>query len=77
VPDGSVLQQGREKGSDVAVITDDVMREMRAKARSYSPMILRRPARYYEQEAGAVILEYGRPPAICAVADSLDRLIPV
>jgi hypothetical protein len=60
VPEGSVLQQGREKGSDVAVITDDFMREMRAKARSYSLVILRRAARYNEPEAGAVIWEHGR-----------------
>jgi hypothetical protein len=60
VPEGSVLQQGREKGRDVAVITDDFMREMRARARSYSLVILRRAARYNEPEAGAVIWEHRR-----------------
>jgi hypothetical protein len=36
VPEGPVLQQGGEKGSGVAVITDEFMREMRAKARLYA-----------------------------------------
>lgn len=31
-----MLQQGGEKGSGVAVITDEFMREMRAKARLYA-----------------------------------------
>jgi hypothetical protein len=77
-----VLQQGREKGSGVAVITDEFMREMRAKARLYSLVMLRRAARYNEPEVGAVIWEHGRRnhslradgvlAIVCPVADDTE-----
>lgn len=41
-------------------ITDEYMREMQAKARTYSLVLLRRAARYSDPDAGAIIWEHGR-----------------
>jgi hypothetical protein len=83
VPEGPVLQQGREKGSGVAVITDEFMRQMRAKARLYSLVMPRRAARHSEPEAGAVIWKHRRRShslradgvlaIVCPVADNTER----
>jgi hypothetical protein len=66
----------------VAVITDEFMREMRAKARAYSLVLLRQAARYAEPDAGAVIWEHGRRnhslradgvlAIVCPVADDSE-----
>jgi hypothetical protein len=66
----------------MAVITDEFMREMRAKARLYSLVILKQAARYTEPEAGAVIWEHGRRnhslradgvlAIVCPVADDTE-----
>jgi hypothetical protein len=76
------LPRGNEKGRSVAVITDEFMREMRAKARGYSLVLLRRAARYNEPDAGAVIWEHGRRnhclradgvlAIVCPVADDSE-----
>ena len=76
------LQLGWEKGSGVAVITDEFMREMRAKARVYSLVLLRQAARYDEPEAGAIIWEHGRRnhslraggvlAIVCPIADNTE-----
>jgi hypothetical protein len=57
VSEGSVHQQA-EKGSDVAVITDGFMREMRARAQGYPLVILRRAARYDDLETRAIIWDH-------------------
>jgi hypothetical protein len=82
VPEGPGLQESWEKGSGVAVITDEFMREMRAKARGYSLVLLRRAAGYNEPGAGAVIWEHGRRNhslradgvlvIVCPVADDTE-----
>jgi hypothetical protein len=66
----------------VAVITDEFMREMRAKARGYALVLMRRAARYNEPEADAVIWEHGRRnhslradgvlAIVCPVADDTE-----
>jgi hypothetical protein len=66
----------------MAVITDEFMREMRATARGYSLVLLRRAARYNGPDAGAVIWEHGRRnhslradgvlAIVCPVADDSE-----
>jgi len=66
----------------VAVITDEFMREMRAKSRVYSLVLLKRAARYSDPDAGAIIWEHGRRnhslradgalAIVCPVADDSE-----
>ena len=66
----------------MAVITDEFMREIRAKARVYSLVLLKRAARYSDPDAGAIIWEHGRRnhslradgvlAIVCPVADDSE-----
>ena len=63
-------------------VTDEYMKEMLARAKSYSVVLLRRAARYAEPDAGQVIWEHGRRnftlradgvlAVVCPVADDTD-----
>jgi hypothetical protein len=64
------------------IITDEYMREMQAKARTYSLVLLRRAARYSDPDADAIIWEHGRRnhslradgvlAIVCPVADDTE-----